>query len=122
MKGQKTGISTKGEHKSLSVETHSNGRPTYADIAAGKIQGNIILSSAQFKIFSPLFLLLIINYELYFKLGVLRQFCFENLLYIYRTRKVSKRNFVGVTFFLTLFYILRIPLKIPPNKTTRFGI
>lgn len=41
MKGQKTGILTKGEHKSLSVETHSNGRPTYADIAAGKIQDGI---------------------------------------------------------------------------------
>ena len=72
MKGQKTGISTKGEHKSLSVDTHSNGRATYADIAAGKIQGNIILSSAQFKIVSPFFFL-IISFELYFNLRVLRQ-------------------------------------------------
>ena len=56
MKGQKTGISTKGEHKSLSVDTHSNGRPTYADIAAGKTQGNKFLFSAQFKIVSPFFL------------------------------------------------------------------
>ena len=53
MKGQKTGILTKGEHKSLSVETHSNGRPTYADIAAGKIQGNIILSWLNFSLGVP---------------------------------------------------------------------